>query len=81
MKIWFYQWLQRKVSYFLTNKNCIIFRYLINNQNEKGKAFKVRKFVLFMYLLLYTVHCFIKNKCSLHEIKSFVKNNKILKRN
>ena len=49
--IWLYQWLQRKVSYFLTTKNCIVFKYLINNQNEKEQIFKIRKFLLFIYLL------------------------------
>ena len=58
MKILLYQWLQRKVSYFSINKSWSIFKYLINTQTEKGNILKIKKFILFIYLL----YCSIKNK-------------------
>ena len=36
---------------FLINKSWIVFKYLINNQSEKENILKIRKFVLFIYLL------------------------------
>ena len=40
------------------NKSWIVLEYLTNNQNEKENILKIRKFVLFIYLL----YCSIKNK-------------------
>ena len=33
------------------NKSWIVFEYSINNQNEKENILKIRKFILFIYLL------------------------------